>query len=42
MVMSGTVALRIAARLESIDCSPQVMSVKGMAMLIAPMTARRR
>ncbi len=37
---SGTVALMIAARALSTDCSAQVMSVNGMVMLMTAITSR--
>ena len=37
---SGTVALRMDARAESIDCSPIEISVNGITMLITLMTSR--
>ena len=36
----GTVALRIEASAESIDCSPTVIRVNGMTMLMTLMTSR--
>ena len=40
MTASGTVALRIDASAESIDCSPIAISVNGSTMLTTAITSR--